>query len=607
MGALAAAKIGREQPIRVHRPEATLVSGFPLRPAIAANTAEATALWDEFFGSFFDRQAAVRLVHETNPRVHNRWRPKLALVLPPDFSVDRPSHRADLTAALEVLAATVEQYKIECISNSPDASRLFAEVRPYSAEAVAGCVGALVLGSRALNDEVAAIRPSRRVTADPCAFRTEGHRIVFEQGRLDWPFAPAEDSEVIGSCSQGLISAFVDENDDTPAFLDALMRFASGGSGLRVTLSSRSDEVFAESVRTALADVPQIEVEPAPAETTSEAKAGVGPAGFVLGNEPIALLTRRDPSRPAFLFHEGRFFRCDCEGLSRTSLYLYRGEEQLSSVLLGHWLRSLSDRPRTGSGATVPNEMTEPLVSIVVPVYDRTTELIRLASSIFNQSYPWIEVVFVSNGSPPETLEALRLAEGHLMKHRFRVKTIEIPRPCGSATIPRDVGIRSASGDLICVLDSDDWLEPDFFHFLTSQGTAWRDDTIYYPKKVFQDFGRTMREGFPWNTPLAGPGTVESENLPGTLRKLGNFFCNSGVCFSKSLFQRAGGIDHRLHYGEDLYLWWRMALVGARAEGHDGLVNIALHPGNNELAVGEDGRLEEAVELACDRGQSQWL
>ncbi|WP_169978046.1 glycosyltransferase family 2 protein [Tautonia rosea] len=603
MGALAAAQIGREQPVRVHRPEERALLDVPLRAAIAANTAEASILWTEILGAFFDRQAAVRLVRETNQRVHNRWRPKLALVLPADFSVDRPSHQADLTVALEVLAATVTQYNLEVISNSPEASRLFAEVRPYSAEAVAGSVGALVIGSNALNDEVAAIRPSRRVAADPCAFRTEAHRIVFEQGGLDWPFEPADDAEVIGAIPPD-VSAFVDENDEVPAFLDALRRLATAGLALRITLSARSDHAFAESVRAALADVPQIEVGPAPVRTSeSESE----PLGFVLSNEPIALLTRRDSSRPAFLFHEGRFHWVDAEGLSRSSLYLHRGEEQHEGTLLGTWLEPCADRSRDRTGVTVTQTTSEPLVSIVVPVYDRTTELIRLASSIFNQSYPWIEVVFVSNGSPPETLEALRLAEGHLMKHRFRVRIIEIPEPCGSATIPRDVGIRSASGDLICVLDSDDWLEPGFFHFLTVPGGSWRDDTIVYPKKVFRDFGRTMREGFPWNTPLAGPGTVESQTLPATLRKLGNFLCNSGVCFSKALFQRAGGIDHRLHYGEDLYLWWRMALAGARAEGHDGLVNIALHPGNNELAVGEDGRLGEAVELACDRGQSQWL
>jgi hypothetical protein len=605
MGALAAAQIGREQPVRVHRPEDSAFSASPPLPAIAATTAEANALWAEILGAFFDRQAAVRLGRETNQRVDHRWRPKLALVLPPEFSADRPSHRADLAVALEVLAATVEQYNLEVIGDSPQASRLFAEVRPYSAEAVAGCVGALVLGSRSLTDEVAAIRPSRRVAADPCAFRAEGRRIVFEQGGLDLPFEPADDPEVVGALRHG-ISAFVDENDEAPAFLDALRRLADAarGQAVRVTLSSRSDAAFAEIVRATLADVPQVEVVPAPEPTSG---AGAEPAGFVVSNEPIALLTRRDPSLPAFLFHAGQWSWVDGEGLSRTALYLHRGEEQHAGTLLGNWLEPRVEQLKARFGPKVPRTISEPLVSIVVPVYDRTTELIRLASSIFNQSYPWIEVVFVSNGSPPETLEALRLAEGHLMKHRFRVRIIEIPRPCGSATIPRDVGIRSASGEMICVLDSDDWLEPGFFDFVIVNDHSCRGDTIYYPKKVFRDFGRQMRDDFPWDTPLAGPLTVEADALPSTLKRLGNFFCNSGVCFPKAMFERAGGIDLRLHYGEDLYLWWRLALVGCRAQLQDGLVNIALHPGNNELAVGDESRVTEAVALACDRGRGQWL
>ncbi|MEW4566840.1 glycosyltransferase family A protein [Tautonia sp. JC769] len=605
MGALAAAQIGREQPVRVHRPE----DSSPPLPAIAATTAEAIALWTELLDAFFDRQAAVRLERETNQRAHHRWRPKLALVLPPEFSVDRPAHRADLAVALEVLAATVEQYNLEVISDSPQAARLFADVRPYSAEAVAACVGALVLGSQSLNDEVAAIRPSRRVAADPCAFRAEGRRIVFEQGRLDLPFEPADDREVVGALRQG-ISAFVDENDEAPAFLDALRRLASAAPGqdVRVTLSSRADDTFAALVRATLAGVPLVEVMPAPEPAPkADIRTDAGPGGFVLSNEPIALLTRRDPSLPAFLFRGGEWSWVDAEGLSRASLYLHRGEEQNRGTLLGNWLEPKVEQLKARFGPKAPQTIAEPLVSIVVPVYDRTTELIRLASSIFNQSYPWIEVVFVSNGSPPETLEALRLAEGHLMKHRFRVRIIEIPRPCGSATIPRDVGIRSAGGEMICVLDSDDWLEAGFFDFVIVNDHSCRGDTIYYPKKVFRNFGRAMRDDFPWDTPLSGPLAVEADALPSTLKRLGNFFCNSGVCFPKAMFERAGGIDLRLHYGEDLYLWWRLALVGCRAQMHDGLVNIALHPGNNELAVGDDSRVTEAVALACDRGRGQWL
>ena len=249
--------------------------------------------------------------------------------------------------------------------------------------------------------------------------------------------------------------------------------------------------------------------------------------------------------------------------------------------------------------------MVEPLVSVVVPVYDRATELIRLAQSVGAQEYPWIEILFVCNGSPPETFRAIRSAEGHLMLRRYRVRVIELPEACGSATIPRDVGIRASTGDYICVLDSDDWLEAGFFRFLT-EGRP-RADTLYYPRKIFRDFGRTMRDDFPFDRVIDGPGAFEADALPDALQRLGNFLCNSGVCLSRELFEASGGIDHRLSYGEDLYLWWRCALAGARAEPHDGIVNVALHPGNNELNVGNEGRLEAAAELARSRGMTEWL
>ena len=133
------------------------------------------------------------------------------------------------------------------------------------------------------------------------------------------------------------------------------------------------------------------------------------------------------------------------------------------------------------------------------------------------------------------------------------------------------------------------------------------DDTLYYPKKVFHDHGRAMGDSFLFEETISGLGTLESADLVSALRRLGNFMNNSGVCFARALFDRAGGIDHRLSYGEDLYLWWRSALAGGRAEEHDGRVNISLHPGNNELVVGEKSRLEDACELARGRELIQWL
>jgi Glycosyl transferase family 2 len=394
------------------------------------------------------------------------------------------------------------------------------------------------------------------------------------------------------------VPVFIDEDDDVPSYLEALRRLRSRGLSIRITLSSRSDEDFARRVHAAFEDDPRAEVhdaEPIGFEDRGE---------FRISNEPIALLTQRRSNLSRFLFRRGEFYQSDSQGLERADFYLFRGEESNAHGLMRSWLgrreaeRHRPSTPRIGG-------VTEPLVSIVVPIYDRTVEILRMAHSIYLQDYPWIEVVFASNGSPPETIEAMRAAENYLMKRRFQVRTIELAQPCGSATIPRDLGIRASSGEMICVLDSDDWLSPGFFAFL--RGGGWREDTLYYPKKIFRDHGRTMQDDFPFERPLPGLGTVESPKFMAALQGTGNFLCNSGVCCPRELFERSGGIDHRLTYGEDFYLWWRCARAGGRAELHDGSVNISLHPGNNELVVGDDSRLAEAQELAKRQEMTRWL
>ena len=254
---------------------------------------------------------------------------------------------------------------------------------------------------------------------------------------------------------------------------------------------------FARRVHAAFDNDPRVEVhdpEPSGFDNRSE---------FQISNDPITLLTQRRSSLPRFLFARGELWRVGDEGPLPVRLLLFpRGgiERPRPARCLARSGDSDGARPATPQIAGV----IEPLVSIVVPIYDRTAEIIRLAHSIYEQDYPWIEVVFVSNGSPAETIEAIRVAENYLMKRRFGVRIIELDQACGSATIPRDLGIRASSGDLICVLDSDDWLDPGFFDFLRK--SPWRDDTLYYPKKVFRDHGRAMGANFRLRAPALRAG-----------------------------------------------------------------------------------------------------
>jgi hypothetical protein len=546
---------------------------------------------------FLNRRARHRFEHYAAIHAGYRWKPALALVLPSDFSTERPAHLRDLTVALELLASVMDHYRIDVISDSPHAPRLFPRVVPLSREAIAASQGALVIHSRGLNDWVAAIRPSRHVGADPCAFRTNKQRIVFSAGGLELPLARAAECEIARD-ARGCVSVLLDEDEEIQPFLVTLRRLRARGLSLCLTLSSRSDPDFGRFVRAAFETDTEVEVhDPEPCGFHDR-------ASFHISNDLITLLTHPESTQPRFLFRRGQLWRVGVDLPRRADYYLFRGEEANAHGLLSSWLGGFDvDRPPLAPlhrAAAV-----EPLVSIVVPIYDRTAEIIRLAHSIYVQSYPWIEVVFVSNGSPPETIEAIRAAENYLMKRRFRVCLIELVRAYGSATVPRDLGIRASSGDLVCVLDSDDWLDPDFFAFL--RDAPWRSDTLYYPKRFYHDHGRPMGESFQFYQTISGLGTLEPPELAAALSRQGNFMSNSGVCFARELFDRAGGIDHRLNYGEDLYLWWRAALAGARAQEVDARVHISLHPGNNELTVGAPCRLEQASELARSQGLKEWL
>ena len=287
------------------------------------------------------------------------WKPKIALILPFEFALNRRSHLCDLAVALEVLASATEHYNLEVVSNSPSASRLFPSVTPYSREALTAFSGAFVLLSRTLNEEVSANCPSRYIAADPCAFRTNKHRIVFETSGVMGSGSPVDDSEILRG-AHGTVAAFIDENDDASAYLNAMRRLRSRGLSLRITLSSRSDEHFARWVHDAFENDPRAEVrdaEPSGFEDRTE---------FRVSNEPIALLTQRRSNLPRFLFRCGEFRRPAFEHSERSDLYLFRGEETNAHSLVDRWLGPRK-RDRPGRAPKRIASAIEPLVSIIVP------------------------------------------------------------------------------------------------------------------------------------------------------------------------------------------------------------------------------------------------
>jgi len=102
--------------------------------------------------------------------------------------------------------------------------------------------------------------------------------------------------------------------------------------------------------------------------------------------------------------------------------------------------------------------ITNKLISVVVPVYNRELLITRALDSVIAQTYRPLELLVVDDGSTDGTVEAVQSwMDAHPNSDLFSTKLICQEKLGGNAA--RNRGIEVSSGDFIAFLDSDDsWL-----------------------------------------------------------------------------------------------------------------------------------------------------
>ncbi len=99
-------------------------------------------------------------------------------------------------------------------------------------------------------------------------------------------------------------------------------------------------------------------------------------------------------------------------------------------------------------------------VSIIIPVYNTENFLDKCLSSLVNQTLKDIEIICVDDGSIDNSLEILRKYEN--LDARVKVITQENQKQ-GAA---RNNGMRCATGEFIGFVDSDDWVDENYYEKL---------------------------------------------------------------------------------------------------------------------------------------------
>ena len=114
--------------------------------------------------------------------------------------------------------------------------------------------------------------------------------------------------------------------------------------------------------------------------------------------------------------------------------------------------------------------MTEGRISIIVPVYKAEEYLKRCVDSLLNQTYRQIEVVLIDDGSP-DTCPALCDAYG---EQDQRVKVLH--KENGGLVSAWQAGVRASTGEYLCFVDSDDWVDENMLEEMVARLGAGEGD-----------------------------------------------------------------------------------------------------------------------------------
>ncbi len=102
----------------------------------------------------------------------------------------------------------------------------------------------------------------------------------------------------------------------------------------------------------------------------------------------------------------------------------------------------------------------EPLISIIVPVYNTEKYLDRCIQSIVNQTYKNLEIILVDDGSTDKSAE---ICDNYAsIDDRIRV----IHKKNGGSSSARNAGLDACNGEYIGFIDSDDYISLDMYENL---------------------------------------------------------------------------------------------------------------------------------------------
>ena len=180
-----------------------------------------------------------------------------------------------------------------------------------------------------------------------------------------------------------------------------------------------------------------------------------------------------------------------------------------------------------------------PLVSVVIPTYNRGWIVGEAVESVLAQDYAAFELIVVDDGSTDDTAAVLAAYDD----------VVVVEQPNRGVSAARNRGVEHSRGDLIAFLDSDDLWLPEKLSTQVAFFLEHPAANVCQTQEIWIRNGRRVNAGRRHEKPA---GMFFERSLELCL------VSPSAVMLKKEFFEVMGGFDESLPACEDYDLWLRI-------------------------------------------------
>jgi glycosyltransferase involved in cell wall biosynthesis len=192
--------------------------------------------------------------------------------------------------------------------------------------------------------------------------------------------------------------------------------------------------------------------------------------------------------------------------------------------------------------------MNSPLISIIIPLFNREILIVETLDSVLNQTYNNWECIIVDDHSSDNSVDIV----SKYIKSDNRFKFIIRDRLPKGAPTCRNIGLSNAQGEYIIFLDSDDILHQNCLSQRVSKYQDYPDfDFLVFKSFLFEE--KITDAKYYWNL-------INDDDIISRFLKMDVLWQTSGPIYKKKYLERIGGFKEDMSFLQDFELHMRCLL-----------------------------------------------